>query len=381
MATPWPLEENRQALRNDGYNANGNYIQLNSIGPFPQVEPGETISVYVSFVAALMPNQFQGLVPGAVPNVDDLDNEDSRANLVESIGWAYRLFDGSENEDGTRTRFLVPEPPTTPNMRVELDAGIASIYWDDSSEFSVDPVTGEEDFAGYRLYRTQLGDDLRGTITTSAQMLREWDVEGKNVGFNTGFDEVRLPSPVTFPDDPIQYTYRFDVPNLLSGWQYLFSVTAFDEGDDRTPPLETSIVANAIRVFPGTPVNENFGSSDSEFQVGVYPNPYRVNAAWDGNSPFSRKLVFYNLPSRAQVRVYTLAGEIVATLNHEAALYTGNSRWFRDFGGSNRLMSGGEHAWDLLSAANQNLTTGLYLYTVRDLDSGNIQRGRFAIIK
>lgn len=381
MATAWPLEENRRALRNDGLTANGNYIQLNTIGPFPQVEPGETVTVYVSFVAALMPAPFQSLMPGAVANVDDLDNEASRANLVESIGWAYRLFDGSENEDGTRTRFLVPEPPTTPNMRVELDAGIASIYWDNIAEFSVDPVTGEEDFAGYRLYRTQLGDDLRGTITTSAQMLREWDVEGKNVGFNTGFDEIRLPEPVTFPGDPIQYTYRFDVPNLLSGWQYLFSVTAFDEGDDRTPPLETSIIANAVRVFPGTPVNENFSSNDAEFQVGVYPNPYRVNAAWDGSSPFSRKLVFYNLPSRAQVRIYTLAGEIVATLNHEAATYTGDTRWFRDFGGSNRLMSGGEHAWDLLSAANQNLTTGLYLYTVRDLDSGNIQRGRFAIIK
>lgn len=382
MALPWPLETHREALRNDGYTGGGNFIQLNSIGPFPQVDPGETITIYVTFVAALMPNEFQSLVPGNVPDVNDLDNDESRANLTESIGWAYRLYDGSENEDGTQTRFLVPEPPTTPNMRIELDSGIASIYWDDSAEASIDPVTGEADFAGYRLYRTQLGDDLRGTITTNAQMLREWDVEGKNVGFNTGFNEVKLDNPVTFPGDPVAYTYRFDVPNLLSGWQYLFSVTAFDEGDDRTPPLETSINANAIRVFPGTPVNANFGSDDEEFKVGVYPNPYRINAAWDGSSPFTRKIMFYNLPSKAQIRVYTLSGEIVARLDHDAATYTGgDARWFRDFAGSTRLMPGGEHAWDLLTAANQNLTTGLYLYTVRDLDSGNIQRGRFAIIK
>jgi hypothetical protein len=212
-------------------------------------------------------------------------------------------------------------------------------------------------------------------------MLREWDVPGKNVGFNTGFDEIRLDSPVTFPGDPTEYYYRFDVPNLLSGWQYLFSVTAFDEGDDRTPPLETSIIANAIRVFPGTAPNQNFGSDAAEFQVGVYPNPYRVNAAWDGASPFSRKIVFYNLPRRAQVRVYTLAGETVATLNHDADTYTGDIRWFRDLSVANRLMPGGEHAWDLLSDANQNLTTGLYLYTVQDVESGNVQRGRFAIIK
>lgn len=382
MANPWPLETHRQALREDGYSANGNYIQLNSIGPFPSIEPGETVSIYVSFVAAVMPQEFQNLIPSTVGNADDLDNENSRANLEENIGWAYRLFDGTENEDGTRTRFLVPEPPLTPTMRVEVDAGIASIYWDNRAEFSVDPVTGEEDFAGYRLYRTNLGDDLRGTISTNAQMLREWDLPGNNVGFNTGFDEIQLATPVTFADEPdVEYHYRFDVPNLLSGWQYLFSVTAFDEGDDRTPPLETSINANAIRVFPGTSPNENFGSSEKEFQVGVYPNPYRINAAWDGNSPFNRRIMFYNLPPNAQIRVYTLSGEVVATLDHSSNTYTGDSRWFRDFSTSNRLLSGGEHAWDLLSAANQNLTTGLYLYTVKDLDSGNIQRGRFAIIK
>jgi hypothetical protein len=381
MASAWPLDVHRQSLRNDGLSANGNFIQLNTIGPFPEVRPRETITIYFSFVAALMPPEFQGLVPGDVTDVNQLDNLDSRANLTESIGWAYRLYDGTVDEQGNRTRFLVPEPPLTPRMRIELDAGVASIYWDNRAEFSVDPVTGLEDFAGYRLYRTQLGDDLRGTISSSALMLREWDVPGKNVGFNTGFDEIRLDTPVRFPGDPTDYYYRFDVPNLLSGWQYLFSVTAFDEGDDRTPPLETSIVANAIRVFPGTAPNENFGSDAAEFQVGVYPNPYRVGAAWDGAGPFSRKIVFYNLPRRAQVRVYTLAGERVATLDHDADTYTGDIRWFRDLSVANRMMPGGEHAWDLLSDANQNLTTGLYLYTVQDVESGNVQRGRFAIIK
>ena len=106
----WPfpgrLKPHREALRNDGYTGGGNFIQLNSIGPFPQVDPGETITIYVTFVAALMPNEFQSLVPGNVPDVNDLDNPESRANLTESIGWAYRLYDGSENEDGTQTRIF-----------------------------------------------------------------------------------------------------------------------------------------------------------------------------------------------------------------------------------------------------------------------------------
>ena len=381
MAAQWPLEENREALRNDGYTSNGNYIQLNSIGPFPVINSGETVTVYIAFVAAQMPQAFQGIIPAEVGNIDDYDNDESRANLVENIDWAYRLFDGTENEDGTRTRFLVPEPPTVPEMRIELNAGTASIYWSDISEASIDPVTQEMDFAGYKLYRTNIGDDIAGTISSNAQVLREWDKPGSGVGYNTGFDEIRLDTPVTFPGDPTEYHYRYDVSGMLSGWQYLFSVTAFDEGDDRTPPLETSVNANAIRVFPGTVVNTNFESEDEQYQVGVYPNPYRVNAAWDGSTPFNRRLMFYNLPARAEVRVYTLAGEVVARFEHDSDTYTGDTRWFRDFSSSNRLLSGGEHAWDLLSEANQNLTTGLYLYTVYDKESGKVQRGRFVVIK
>lgn len=380
MTSIWPLDQNRNRLRNDGGTGDGNFIQLSTLGPFPSIEPGETVTVYVSYNAAVMPPNFQGIVPGTdVSDADQIDNPESRANLEESIDWSYRLFDGQENEDGTRERFLVPEPPAVPNMRVELDAGIASIYWDDRSELSVDPVTGEEDFAGYRLYRTQIGDDLRGVISTNAQMLREWDVPGDGRGFNTGFDEVRLDQPVTFPDDPVEYRYRFNLPGMLSGWQYLLAVTAFDRGDERTPPLETSINANAIRVFPGTSVNREFSSDENK--VGIYPNPYRVNAAWDGSSALSRKLHFYNLPQRAEIRIYTLAGEIVATLDHNADTYQGDTRWFRELSSSNRVMSGGEHAWDLLSEANQTLSTGLYLFTVQDRESGNVQRGRFAIIK
>ncbi|HBQ59648.1 MAG TPA: hypothetical protein DD671_08495 [Balneolaceae bacterium] len=128
MSSEWPLEQNRERLREDGANSAGNFIQLNTIGPFPEIEAGETVTVYVSFVAALMPEPYQSLVPAQVSDADQLDNVESRANLVENIGWAYRLFDGQENEDGSRTRFLVPEPPLTPNMRVELEEGAAVIY-------------------------------------------------------------------------------------------------------------------------------------------------------------------------------------------------------------------------------------------------------------
>lgn len=393
MSQIFPLDEvaadatrpYRQRLREDGLDSEGNYISMLSIGPFREVQPGETVTVYFGYIAAQKPEEFQGLSGKSV------DNEESRVRLVESVNSMFRVFLGEDTDStgiytpekdisdtGQLDRFRFPTPPDAPNFRVELDAGTATLFWDRRAEFSVDPVTNEEDFEGYRVYRTDLGDDLNPT----PRLIREWDTPGNDVGFNTGFDEILLDEPVTFPDDDIEYWYKFEVDGLLSGWQYQFSVTAFDFGSEvfEIGPLETSPNANAIRVFPGTPANQRFDSSDEDAKVGVYPNPYRVNAAWDGGTEQTRKIMFYNLPERAQLRVYTLAGNIVAEKTHTSE-GMGDIQWYNQFSSSNRILSGGELAWDLLSEANQNLTTGLYLYTVRDLNSGHVQRGKFAIIK
>ncbi len=371
MATPWPINQYREQLRTDGQTSQGNYIQLLSIGPFPEVLPGETVTVYMAFVAALKPEDFQGL------EGKPIDNVDSRVHLVEAIDWAYRIFEGQyDTLSGNRERYLVPEPPDVPRLRVELDEGSATLYWDRRAEETIDPISGEKDFAGYRIYRSSVGDDLRGALA-NRQLIREFDTVDSPIGYNTGFDEIFIPDgPVIFPDDPVEYWYRYRIDGMLSGWQYSFSVTAFDWGGEGVGSLETSQAANAVYVFPGAQPNVGL-----EHPVGVYPNPYRVSASWDGGTSFTRKITFFNLPPNAELTVYTLAGEVVARKRHHSETYRGDIRWFDNLSDDNRVMSGGEHHWDLLSDANQDLTTGLYLFTVKDLDGGKIQRGRFAIIK
>ena len=44
-------------------------------------------------------------------------------------------------------------------------------------------------------------------------------------------------------------------------------------------------------------------------------------------------------------------------------------------------MSGGEHAWDLITDNDQAIATGLYLFSVKDLSNGNIKTGKFLIVK
>ena len=253
------------------------------------------------------------------------------------------------------------------------------MYWDKTAERSRDRVSGEQDFEGYRIYRSELGED----INPRPRLIREFDNPDNAVGFNTGFNEVALAEPVQFSDDTTTYYYSYELNNLLSGWQYQLSVTAFDRGSDEfgIEGLESSTNINAIRVFPGTPANEKFGSDEAQYQVGVYPNPYRLNAAWDGLSEGDRKLYFYNLPAQSEVRIYTISGDIIAEFNHDAETYSGDIDWFQNYSDDPRVMAGGEHAWDLQSSANQILTTGLYLYSVKNLASGEVQTGKLVIIK
>ena len=377
-----------ERLKTDGQTALGNWIGLTPVGPFATVLPGDTLSVTFAMVTGLKPDEFQGQGGKAV------DTEASRLPLLANLEWARRTYAGEDNNfngildadedvngNGQLDRYLIPEPPKSPKFRAVLSAGQVDLYWDKTAEESIDPVTGEMDFEGYRVYRSNPGDGLGGDIVGSAKIIGQFDNPGNRTGFNNGFDEVKLDTPVTFEGDTTQYWYKLTSTGLLSGWQYVFAVTAFDEGDPdvELESFESSKTANSIRVFPGTPAAEL--STEDDPEPGVYPNPYRVNAAWDGGTSRTRKIYFYNLPAQCEIRVYTLAGEIVASFDHDAATYQGDTRWFDNFGGENRLLAGGEHAWDILSDNSLNLASGLYFFSVKNTDTGDTKTGKFVIIK
>ena len=113
-------------------------------------------------------------------------------------------------------------------------------------------------------------------------------------------------------------------------------------------------------------------------KVGVYPNPYYANAVWDAPGERTRKIYFYNLPRQCAVKIYTLAGDVVAEFKHDAATYNGSDiQWFQQFGGSDVPLqfAGGEHAWDLITKFDQAIATGLYLFSVKDrIDRGHSDR-------
>jgi len=166
--------------------------------------------------------------------------------------------------------------------------------------------------------------------------------------------------------------------------------------------LESSKLSNAFRVFPGTEVNEKFDpyakvltplqatfnqelqDSLDAYKLFAYPNPYYAGASWEGGSSFEedRKITFANLPERCVIRVFTMSGDLVKTIDHDASYNGDDIRWFSTYSNpDNTVFSGGEHSWDLLSDGSQIIARGTYLFSVEDLKSGQIWKEKFVIIK
>ena len=361
-----------------------NRSMLVTQGPFKDIAPGDSINVVFAIVCG---KKFG-------PDPANLDTEEQKKNLYSNADWALRAYFGEDRNrngildpgedldgDGKITRYICPAPPIPPVVKVIPEKQKATIYWDRRAEFSVDPISGKRDFEGYRLYRTQSGFDLTQNqdILNSLVTLASFDSAGNDVDFDTGFNFVRLDEPVTFEGDTTEYYYKFELDNLLDGWQYLFSVTAFDEGDpgNNLESLESSPLSNLERVLPGTPATE-----DENVEVGVYPNPYYGEAYWDGSSERLRKIYFFNLPAECEITIYTLAGDIVKKIEHDQQSNGSDIRWFETFASDGKQkMSGGEHAWDLISDHDQAIATGLYLFSVKNKRSGNIKTGKFLVIK
>lgn len=369
-------------------NRAGNRSTLISMGPFGNLRPGGTIDVAFAIVCA------RRLLDGR-PAADNTPEQ--RANLIRNAQWAQTAYEGEdangncildpgEDRDGNGriTRFILPTPPDRPNMRVVAKDNEIEVYWAKNAERSLDPISKREDFEGYRLYKTQVGFDVQNTqdIIRSLQLIGEWDQAGNTLFFETGFDAVKLETPVVLEGDTTRYYYKYTFDKIANGWQHAIALTAFDTGDEvnNLESLESAPLANLQRVFAGTPPNKGFGQGDPY----VYPNPYYARAGWEGSSSFEedRKIVFANLPQTCEVRIYTLAGDLVDVFEHNEAYKGEDIRWFDTYSDSeNATFSGGEHAWDLLSQDNQIIARGLYLFVVIDKESGEKRRGKFVIIK
>lgn len=109
----------------------------------------------------------------------------------------------------------------------------------------------------------------------------------------------------------------------------------------------------------------NSGAVDLE-RIRVYPNPYVAVSPQEPTNLFNegrgeRRITFIHLPDQCTIRIYTVRGDLVQTLEHRSQIDDGHENW------------------DLRSRDGLNVAYGVYLYHI-DSPYGE-KTGRFAVIK
>jgi hypothetical protein len=162
---------------------------------------------------------------------------------------------------------------------------------------------------------------------------------------------------------------------LDTKWEITFTEPA--EGDT-IPPAEGDVFyISTTRPFTvedeyrftttGSRIETEKAESDLE-NIAVVPNPYvatNVIEPLDRQNPRDRgprRLYFNHLPQECTIRIFTVTGELVQTLEHHSDI------------------DDGKEFWDLTTQDNFPIAYGVYIYHV---DAGELgtKIGRFAVIK
>lgn len=178
---------------------------------------------------------------------------------------------------------------------------------------------------------------------------------------------------------------------VFNGLAYFYAVTATDfDADTATgevvpigPGLSGDPQSNfnfAVPRFAAQSAEERAADGQNIF---VFPNPATRESLADfsqfnpnGDDPTGVRVMFANLPaSRNTIKIYTLAGDLVETIEQDGT----TSDCPDDSGFGN---CGGSAFWNLVSRNGQEVVSGIYLYSVESADS-SFDRvvGRFVVVR
>ena len=329
----------------------------------------------------------------------------------------------------TQVFWLIGTAPPPPNMRVDdTSTDGVTIYWDNFSETKADVKSNAFDFEGYRISRA---DNWTRPIGTNAangpsselwKLLRQADIVDR-LGDDTGLDQYRYepltrtlpratkralidtmknymstypgdrpPCPPGIPPeacDTLFHMAAFELGDLVNGRQYyryvdrtvhrgrpyFYSVAAFDYAvspttGERIAGKTGDPSSNFVYIEPSTPSQRDYQYTEDD--VYVVPNPATTSSMqpWtlspNNDDPTGIKVEFRNLPAdRGTIRIYTIAGDLVEELPFDGRNGTGSMKW------------------DLVSKNGQDVTSGIYLYSIECDTNAAFKRkiGKFAVIR
>ncbi len=132
-------------------------------------------------------------------------------------------------------RFAVP--PKLPTVTAEPGDGFVRLSWTDVSERGADAVTGEEDFEGYRIYRStdpEFRDPQLITTGTGSGPLgngvpiAQFDLDNEH----SGYSSLAIEGVQYYLGTNNGLTHTWTDYSAVNGQQYYYAVTAYDHGSE-----------------------------------------------------------------------------------------------------------------------------------------------------
>lgn len=339
-----------------------------SYGPYT-LAPGQTLRFIIAEIAGVM--DYHDVIGGGNGKYPDSTIAAIRRNAVNArnaVKWGM-----GANVNGIDLAADVPEPPPAPNVdavnaSIGSDTAAISVTWDKTAETST--ITdgkgqpyyhGASDLAGYRVYRST---DFQYTSQTQPPVLRgaAWDL----------IADIQAGDFPKFFDASIN-KYRFMDRSVNFGFKYGYYVQAYF-----TPTSWTSANGTVVTNLPqlgNGPVNRTAPTSAAPgpvntFDVFVAPNPFiygNMERSFAANGNLYG-LEFRNLPEACTIRIYTVTGDLVKTLEHRP---------------DSRGNVYGSEAWDQKTDSGLLVAPGLYVYHVESTTAGvgGTFIGKFMIIR
>ena len=321
------------------YERNPRYFY--SIGPY-DLAPGESIEWVEVLLAGAMDRDVT-ILGGLEATTQFVERglEDLKANWAAARTLIDNDFQFPFGEIPPPTPAEVPRVGNSRELEVAPAATTVDgarvtgvdVLWYPVHQGYTDPQTGEADFAAYRVYRSPISVEGPWELVATVDVAEaEALVEGGRVRY--------------FTEAPVGVPYRY-------------LVTSVDTGGRESGRTG----------YTSFPVAAEFQPSDDLSDVRVVPNPFRQESGFRDPGE-AKRLAFVNIPSRCTITIYTLALDLVRTIEHDG---------------------GGEATWGssvsddyMLTEFAQNVMPGVYIYRIEshvEGHEGESTVGKLAIIR
>ena len=222
-----------------------------------------------------------------------------------------------------------------------------------------------EDFGGYRLWKRDVWRDPvvdEEEPWLSFSLIREYALD-EDDPYASGYwifpafwdeDPVCVEWIGTECDSFVEGVRRDSAAIFSNAFPYELVVTTFSASDPRVNNAECFDPSRTTGI-----VYPRVGTRDDLSNVRCIPNPYRASADWEYGG--QRRVAFIGLPAKAKIRIYTVAADLVRTLDHN------DDESDLEF-------------WNLRNEDNEEVAPGVYMFHVESDGMGSIE-GKVMIIK